>query len=58
MLHADSDLVADGMWVQLNERLEQVLRLALVVPWAIEAMKARAREDADRGGDLIDQANS
>ena len=31
---------------------------ALEMVAAIEAMKAGAREDTDRGGDLIDQANS
>ena len=31
VLHADGDLLADGVRVQLDERLEQVLRLALVV---------------------------
>ena len=32
MLHADGDLLADGVRVQLDEGLEEVLRLPLVVP--------------------------
>ena len=35
MLHTDSDLLADGMRVQLDEGLEQILRLPLVVPWVV-----------------------
>ena len=32
MLHADGDLLADRVRVQLDEGLEEVLRLSLVVP--------------------------
>ena len=31
VLHAEGDLLADGVWVQFDKGLEQILRLALVV---------------------------
>ena len=35
MLHADGNLLTDSVRVQLDEGLEQILRLLLVVPWIV-----------------------